>query len=589
MKNYLLFNFLFLFGAAYSQVIPLPSALSDYGKAIMAWEQFVEPQQAAYITTPPPYPVRHMAEWEELQALAITWHTYTEILTQIVLHAALEVKVVIFCNDEAVKSTAQIGLQVAGANMANVEFVITPNDKVWIRDYGPNCVYKNDVEALNFIDWVYNRNDRPNDDAMPASAAAHFGVPLFSTTENPERLVNTGGNFMSDGLGTAFASKLVLTENGLGNNFGAGPHTELEIDEIMEDYMGIKRYIKMEILPFDIIHHIDMHMRLLDEETLLIGQYPPGIADGPQIEANLTYVTDNFNSYYGTPYKVVRVIQPPNFNGLYPPIGHYRTYTNSVFVNKTILVPIYEEQYDTTALRIYREQFPGYKVVGINCNDIISASGALHCITKEIGVTDPLWITHQRHPDVVENNLYTGGYTISAGIKHKSGIAGATTYFTTDTASAYMPLPMQPTGNPNEWTCTIPHQDNGSTIFYYISASSNTAKTTVRPLAAPEGYYRFHVDQFVSSAVEPKEAAIKSIYPNPASGITVIPISTTNPIQASIELIDVLGQHVSTIFAGQLQHGETRHYLDAAQLPTGIYFVRLQTATGISSQKVVVR
>lgn len=38
--------------------------------------------------------------------------------------------------------------------------------------------------------------------------------------------------------------------------------------------MGIDRYIKMDELPYDGIHHIDMHMKLLDEETLLVGEYP---------------------------------------------------------------------------------------------------------------------------------------------------------------------------------------------------------------------------------------------------------------------------------------------------------------------------
>ena len=38
--------------------------------------------------------------------------------------------------------------------------------------------------------------------------------------------------------------------------------------------MGINRYITMPTLPYDGIHHIDMHMKLLDEETLLVGEYP---------------------------------------------------------------------------------------------------------------------------------------------------------------------------------------------------------------------------------------------------------------------------------------------------------------------------
>ena len=39
-----------------------------------------------------------------------------------------------------------------------------------------------------------------------------------------------------------------------------------------------------------------MHMKLLDEETLLIGEYPEGTSDGPQIEANIQYVLSNFNT-----------------------------------------------------------------------------------------------------------------------------------------------------------------------------------------------------------------------------------------------------------------------------------------------------
>lgn len=42
----------------------------------------------------------------------------------------------------------------------------------------------------------------------------------------------------------------------------------------MLDYLGLDRYIKMETLPYDDIHHIDMHMKLIDEETILVGQFP---------------------------------------------------------------------------------------------------------------------------------------------------------------------------------------------------------------------------------------------------------------------------------------------------------------------------
>ena len=120
---------------------------------------------------------------------------------------------------------------------------------------------------------------------------------------------------MVDGLGTAFSSKLILDENpSLSNS---------QIDQIMHSFMGIDRYIKMETLPYDGIHHIDMHLKLLDEETLLVGQYPSGVSDGPQIEANINYILNNYQTPFGNPYKIVRIPMPPDASNDYPNAGGY--------------------------------------------------------------------------------------------------------------------------------------------------------------------------------------------------------------------------------------------------------------------------
>ena len=107
---------------------------------------------------------------------------------------------------------------------------------------------------------------------------------------------------MSDGFGTGFSSRLVVDENGPGGFFNPTSKTEAEIDTLMKQFMGIKTYVTMPVLPYDGIHHIDMHMKLLDEETLLVGEYPFGIADGPQIEQNISYIQQNFTSVFSTIY-----------------------------------------------------------------------------------------------------------------------------------------------------------------------------------------------------------------------------------------------------------------------------------------------
>lgn len=426
---------------------------------------------------PPTTPVRTMAEWEEVQGIIVAWTSYTSIIRQIVDYAQDEGLVYIVCSDSnAVKTYLTSG----GVPLVNLKFLKTSFNSVWCRDYGPWAVYSGISDSLKLVDWIYNR-PRPLDDQVSVAFAGFINTPLYQTITAPDNLTGTGGNFMVDGNGTGFSSKLILNENtGL---------TEAQINSIMSSYMGINRYIKMETLPYDQIHHIDMHIKLLDEETLLVGQYPVGTADGPQIEANIQYIQNNFLTCYGRPYRIVRIPMPPNTSGQYPPTANYYTYTNSVFINKTIIVPVYGLSQDTTALRIYRENLPGYRVVGINCSSMISALGAIHCITKEIGVNEPVFISHaklQNRPNL------PGPYEVKSYIKTRSGVSSAKVYWRTDTTQAYNILNM--TQTIDTFRAYIPAQIFGSKIYYYISATSNSGRTITKPITAPSGYNSFAIN-----------------------------------------------------------------------------------------------
>lgn len=433
--------------------------------------------------TPPPAAVRTMAEWEEVQALVITWVTYPPILTEIVRNAVNECKVfIVTSNPDQVEDT----LTAAGVPLDNVEFIVEPFNSVWIRDYGPWTVYLNDVDSLGISDWVYNRPNRPQDDAIPSALADHLGVAFFEA----DNWIHTGGNHLEDGMGTAFSSDLVMEEN--------SGKTELFIDSTASSFLGVNQYVKFRKLPYDGIHHLDMHMRLLDEETIVFAEYPEGVADGPQINANIEFLLRNYRTPFGNPYRIIRIPSPPDQNNAYPNTnGLYRTYTNAITINKTILVPTYEEQYDTTALRIYAENLPGYNVVGINCNAMIGAKGALHCITKLIGVNDPLWIAHARLRDTY---VTTGSYQVAAAIKHRSGIGSATLFYRTDPNQAYSAVAMN-SFDGIHWDGGIPAQPAGTEVQYYIEATALSGKVQHRPIVAPEGYFNFVVKGVQSAPV----------------------------------------------------------------------------------------
>lgn len=451
------------------------------------------------IETPPDFPnLRTMAEWEEIQALTISWQGYNGILKQIVAAAINECEVIILSENPGSTESFLLNNDWGGpVDLTNVTILNTPLNSIWIRDFGANTVYGNEVDDLFLTDWIYNR-PRPDDDVSPETVANYLGLDLYGTTAPPNDLMNTGGNFMSDGFGQGFCSELVIEEN-QGGNTGWGTQypnqSENDIDNIMNSFMGIDTYVKMPMLPFDGIHHIDMHMKLLDEETLLVSEYPEGVADGPQIEANLQYILDNFTTKWGTPYKVIRIPAPPQqSNGLYPDQGGwYCTYTNSVFVNNTVLVPTYYEQYDTTALRIYEEALPGYNIVPIDCDNsgqaIISASGAIHCITQSVGVEDPLLISYPLLPNT---NDTQNDYTLEAYINHRSGVDSATLWYRTNDGGAYTPLAMTDIGG-NTWSANIPAQGFNTTVQYYVEATAVSGKVQTRPMPAPAGYDEFEV------------------------------------------------------------------------------------------------
>lgn len=540
--------------------------------------------QSLILDTPPDGSIRTAAEWEEIQALVVTWRDYKPTLAEIIRYAQEECKVIVHATNAA---TAQNELTNT-YNVPigpNVVFVSQPNNSLWIRDYGANTVYMNDVDSLFLVDWKYNRPSRVQDDSIPRRYARELDLNLVQTTLAPNRLVHTGGNFMSDGFGTAFSSNLILDEN--------TDKTEAQIDAIMENYMGIDRYIKMEVLPYDGIHHIDMHVKLLDEETLLWSQYPNGIADGPQIEANLLYVLDNFNSVFGTPYKIVRVVAPPDYstNGtaIYPETGDYRTYSNSVFVNKMVLLPVYEGPFDTTAVRIYQENLPGYRIVPIDCRDIIAASGAIHCITHSVGVNDPLLISHQRLTDTYDTQ---NPYPVQALMQHRSTINSAQLYYTTDTLAGFTAVTLEPGFANNTYLGAIPPQPAGTTVYYYLRGASESGKVQVRPITAPDGWYSFRVidtnDVTNTQFQKARDLFQLKAFPNPAHGIVCIPVTVEAGQNIQLELLDLNGRLVQLIHAGIVPAGENRFYIDALKLSSGAYFIKASTRFGALNQKLII-
>ncbi len=74
-------------------------------------------------------------------------------------------------------------------------------------------------------------------------------------------------------------------------------------------------------------------------------------------------------------------------------------------------------------------------------------------------------------------------------------------------------------------------------------------------------------------------------YPNPFNGATKISYSLSFPSVVSLEIYDIHGSHVKTLVHEAQTEGAHSVNFDASELPSGIYFYRLQAGSGFMESK----
>jgi agmatine deiminase len=264
------------------------------------------------------------------------------------------------------QASATSAFTAAGADLSKVRFLLQPTDSIWIRDYGPHFMWQSSTQAI--ADSHYYPT-RPQDNFIPTMVATEeLIVPPYAMG-----LYYSGGNFQPGRERSAITTSLVFTDN--------PSLSQQQIADLYSAYQGIDTLHVFPRLPgyVDGTGHIDMWMYLVDARNVIVSQFKPG-SDPTAIA-----ITDNGAAYMASlGYQVFRV---PAWN-----VGsvHY-TYTNAYRVNDRIYVPVYGQAKpaylpdDQQALAAWAAAAgPGVAIVAFDCNSIIPAAGALHCIVMQV-------------------------------------------------------------------------------------------------------------------------------------------------------------------------------------------------------------
>lgn len=326
------------------------------------------------ITDPPDSIVYTPAEFDSVTGVIFSWEAYPTLLTDLIKEVAENDTAWVVVDNTSEQNSVSNTLSNANVNMDRVVFQVIETNSVWVRDYGPWWIIEPE-NSLAIIDLVYNR-PRPLDDTYPESAAGYFGINYYGLG-----LIEAGGNMLLDGQGAVIVSNVIFD-----GSQGFDPTlTQDQLEQYFLDYFGVHKVIVTPHLINDGTGHIDMFVKLINDSTIIVGEYENQSAGYPgnydicnQVASQLANETNGA----GRPFNIVRMPMPSYNNGI------TYTYINSLIVNNKVLVPIYgistEFANDDSILALYETIMPGVEAVGFDCNQIISANGAIHCIAMKV-------------------------------------------------------------------------------------------------------------------------------------------------------------------------------------------------------------
>jgi agmatine/peptidylarginine deiminase len=512
------------------------------------------------------------AEFEKNEGVLLVWDyapSRDSITANITKAAQQAGKVwIIYYPGQAPYDTAQIRnyLYSRGVLPLNLFFVPGWTETLWIRDYGPVVLYGDFGQGSErfIVDMGYGAYGRPKDDSIPTQLARHWGWKKQAFPVQIE-----GGNLMFDGLKRGFASRRVLDQN---PQFSEALLRNMFIDRFqVDDFVFLQN---LNNSGGGIWKHIDMWMKVLDYETILVSSYPEHLPDYPVIEQNVTYLRSLLNAF-GKPYTIIRIPAPPKADGTYATTQNdeMRTYTNSLIINNTVIVPSYNmPEYDNLAMQIYQQAMPGYKIVMVDSRNLTTLGGAIHCITREIPAPKFARIVHRKQ---IGEQTYSPDFYIYSNCTSTSSIQRMWLYYKKNQQTEYTKLPVYMACPEN--IGIIQGLMPGDTVSYYLEAVTAHGNITY-PLAAPAGNFTFWFNQAVN-VPEQRQSNQLHIFPQPArDGFFVHLPAQETAVRLTIhdQTGRIVYQSGNFLAGAKINPGlKTGHYLVLVHTINGLYKSRL--------------
>tara|TARA_B100001173_G_scaffold127759_1_gene110859 strand:+ start:617 stop:1621 length:1005 start_codon:yes stop_codon:yes gene_type:complete len=318
-----------------------------------------------------------IAEWEKQGAIIIAWPneetdwkvnllkaeaTYIELVNQIADHQ----KVIIITKNYSVKNKLNKII------LKNVKIVLGEYNDTWTRDYIGLSVKEDNFYKL--VDFKFNgwggKYKFKKDNSI--NIQLHRKNIISNIDYKYNNLILEGGSIDSNGKGTILTTSECLLNINRNVNL-----SKQEIEYILLESLGITKVIWInsgKIPGDDTDSHIDNLARFCSRNKIVY-------AINESLELILME-RELKNIAFKNNYELVPIPLPES--SFFKKNSLPASYINFIITNHKVLVPIFGDIKDDSALSILQNVFPNRKVIGINSLEIIKQKGSLHCLTMQV-------------------------------------------------------------------------------------------------------------------------------------------------------------------------------------------------------------
>src|SRR4030095_9728089 len=436
---------------------------------------------------------RMVAEWEPAVGTMVVWPLC--IPYKLAVELAKDNHLYTLVENEDSKNEALKWYTEWGIDSNRNTFIYLPLgvDAWWVRDWGPPAVFtpggtmkladgkyafSTPISKIQCGDSLEFLNASGDHQIINTESDDH-ATDYLSKSLNIELLdlpfINTGGNVLTDGLGTAVSTCILINENRF---FGVSKEKFLQLNK---ELLGIERYNIISNFEKWGMQHIDCYMKLLDEERILVVEPPKDHELFQVYEDIIKNEIRKLKNPYGRPYEVSR-IKTERYDE-----DRLAAYTNSLIVNKTIYVPLFNIKGDSVALRTWQQVMPGYTIKGfsfkLSDEPVISQkmrdnyqqygwrfADALHCRIRAIWDAQMLFMTAKRIEPIVDpkndNTVYATIIDYSKKGLQKDDIE---LLWRLQGEGQWKSTILSQVEHSNHFYATITYHTRGTTIQYYLS------------------------------------------------------------------------------------------------------------------------